>query len=151
VLALKALRGGMVLAIMAGAAHGPVAAEMYRYRDADGRVVFSDTAPPPGASAESTLMVPATSATPVAPPSPMAPPAPEPSAAAPDPDAVTAERAKNCEKARDALARLEKSPRLRVKNAEGYYYYMDEDERARRIRAAESSEAAWCSPASGSP
>ena len=150
-LALKVLRGGLVLAIMAGAACGSVAAEVYRYRDADGRVVFSDTAPPPGVSAESTLMMPATPAPPVAPPSPMAPPAPEPSAAAADAHAVTAERAKNCEKARDALARLEKSPRLRVRNAEGYYYYMDEEERARRIRAAEASEAAWCSPPSSSP
>ena len=116
------------------------AATIYRYTDSSGEVVFSST-PPPGAAAD--RLVVESAAAPKAAPSP-APAIPsqvkQPAPEGPSPET----RAKNCERARHALAELEKSPRLRVRNKEGYEYYMDGEERARRIATAEKSVAAWC-------
>jgi len=116
------------------------AATVYRYTDASGEVVFSST-PPPGANADR-LTIESTAPRQAAPlPAPAVPsqvkqPAPE------GPSAETL--ARNCERAHQALAALEKSPRLRVRNKEGYVYYMDGEERSRRIATAEKSVAAWC-------
>lgn len=141
-LALTPRVGWLLCGLIAGSAG---ATTVYRYTDASGETVFSATLPP-GATAE-TLIIdspparePAQSAIaePVKPKPPKVPAAQGPSAAT---------RAANCERARRALSGLEKNPRLRVRKQDGDEYYMDGEERARRIATAEKSVAAWCEPA----
>lgn len=116
------------------------AATVYRYMDSSGEVVFS-SAPPPGAKAD-TLTINSTQAPTASPVPAPREPVPAKPATPKEPSAET--RVRNCARARHALEGLEQSPRLRVRNKEGYEYYMDGEERARRIATAERSVAAWC-------
>lgn len=143
------------LAFSAGAA-----AQLYKWKDQDGRTRYGDT-PPPGVDA--TRMRGASGGTP--------PPAPEPKKAdgksdkpispeaafrkrqqereAAD-DKAAKERAQaeqkraNCDQAQGQLRMLESGVRVATVNAAGERVVMEDDQRVREIQRAQKSVAEWC-------
>jgi hypothetical protein len=125
------------------------AAEVYRWTDENGRVVFSETVPP-GVEAEkiSTRVAPRTADNPSPPPAQRQQESvvrEEPAnAEARKPPEDPALRAANCQKARGVLNELETRPRVKALDASGEPYFITDEERAERTAAAKKSIEAWC-------
>ncbi len=62
-------------------------------------------------------------------------------------DEIAQIKADNCQQSRDVLSRLTLKNRIRVKDANGEYAMMPEDERQRRISEAQKNIALYCVPA----
>jgi len=126
-----------------------MAAEVYRWTDEDGRVVFSEKVPP-GVQAEkiSTRSAPRrpVESKPEARPAGQQP-VPEAGPAVggverlPDDPAL---RAANCRQAKAVLTQLETRPRLKALDAAGEPYFITDEERAERTAAARKSVEDWC-------
>ncbi len=127
------------------------AAQVYQYRDANGRMVFSDT-PPPGVNAVRKNID-------------VAPPASEASGGLQDKlqafqkrrdEAAEAEAkaardkaekdkaAENCTKARNKLAALQSGQRIVRYTASGEREFLDDPGREREIAQTQKSVADWC-------
>lgn len=125
------------------------AAEVYRWTDEDGRVVFSENVPP-GVEAEkiSTRTGPRklVESKPAASPAGQNP-IPEENTGvegvkkAPEDPAL---RAANCRQARAVMTQLETRPRLKVLDSTGEPYFITDEERAERTAEARKSIEAWC-------
>ena len=138
-----------------------VSAQQYKWTDRDGKVQYGD-APPPGVKATRLKPLPGTA--------PAAPAADaKKDAASKDkplsPEAAfrkrqqereetekkaTEERAKadqkrqNCEQAQTQLRQLESGARISSVNAAGERVYLEDDQRARNVQAAQKSVSDWC-------
>lgn len=156
---LRTLLLGILLAASAAAS-----AQLYRWVDKDGRVHYTATPPPPGATKSRTIETRS------------APPAAGGESAAKD-DArkgpltpaeqeqafrkrqleaqKAAEKAAlegqqeetrlaNCRRAREALATLESGQRVARTDPQGERYYLDDAARAREVDAARQSVQNWC-------
>ncbi len=125
------------------------AAEVYRWTDENGRVVFSETVPP-GVQAERISTRPAPHTAQDSSPDP----AQRPQELAPREETTRAEvrkprkdpalRAENCMKARNVLGELETRPRVKALDVKGEPYFITDKERAERTAAAKKSIEAWC-------
>jgi len=144
-------------------------AQLYRWVDSDGRVHYTNTAPPAGAKSR-TLAAPAN-----APVSPATPGESAPDAAAKDAskgpltpaeqeqafrkrqletqkaaEKAEAERkesaakADNCERAREYLRTLESGQRVSRTNAQGEREFLDDAVRARETESARQAVTDWC-------
>lgn len=150
---------GVMLAFAAAAS-----AQLYRWVDRDGRVHYTATPPPPGATKSRTLEAPA------------APPAEDGDPAAKDharkgpltpaeqeqafrkrqleaqkaAEKAALERqqeetrAANCQRAREALATFESGQRISRTSPQGERYYLDDAARAREADAARQAVQDWC-------
>lgn len=159
---LRALLLGVLLAVSATAA-----AQLYRWVDKDGRVHYTATPPPAGATKSRTLE------TPAAPPAPPAASGEGAAAGAASKGPLTpaeqeaafrkrqqeaqkaAEKAAlerqqeetrvaNCQRAREALATFESGQRISRTNAQGERYYLDDAARAQETEAARKTVQDWC-------
>lgn len=117
-----------------------MAAQIYKWVDAQGVTHFG-AQPPEGtnASAVNTSTAPPKSNFPLPPPKPVVPPSADDKQKAVD-DKVKqevaqqdAQRAQNCSQARENLAQLRNNPRVRVKEENGEYRRITEEERQARI------------------
>ena len=137
-----------VMGVLAGILPA-MAAEVYRWTDEDGRVVFSESVPP-GVEAEKI-------STRTAPRKPMeSKPAVRPAGQQPIPEEGPAAggverlpddsalRAANCRQAKAVLTQLETRPRLKALDAAGEPYFITDEERAERTAAARKSVEDWC-------
>jgi hypothetical protein len=141
----------LVLAVFASAAFG----QAYKWRDASGRIQYSDTPPPPGAKDVQQLRK-------VAPPPTSSTPAAK-SIADQDAEfrkrlvenreaeakqAKAAEeaemRARNCTQAKGQLAALESGGRMVQLNAQGERTTLDDAERERAKQEAQKAIEGWC-------
>lgn len=159
---LRPLLLGVLLAVSATAA-----AQLYRWVDKDGRVHYTATPPPAGATKSRTIETPAT---PPAPPAASGEPAAKDDARKGPLTPVEQEaafrkrqleaqkaaekaalerqqeetRLANCERAREALATFESGQRISRTNAQGERYYLDDAARARETEAARRTVQDWC-------
>jgi len=149
-------------AAMVTAPHA-AAAPAFKWRDASGRIVYSDLPPPPGARV-TLLAAPAGSATGVSSTTPAAPQEPRPAswverekasrqkamerAEAEREQAELArqaeERTRLCEEARAGLRTLESGVRLTMIDERGERVVVDDAERARRTEAMQRAVADHC-------
>lgn len=127
------------------------AAEVYQYRDAQGRMVYSDS-PPPGTNATKKDMN-------------VSPPAGDAAKSLQDKvqdfqkrrdEAAEAEArqakekaesdraAENCSKARNKLAALQSGQRIVRYNAQGEREFLDDPEREKEIAQTQQSVSEWC-------
>jgi len=137
-------------------------AQMYKWRDASGRIQYSDTPPPAGAKEVQEMRKPQA-------PPPSAAPAAKSVA---DQDAAfrkrTAEREesrvkqakaeedeairlRNCEQARGQAAALQTGGRMARFNDKGERIAIDDNERERSIAEAQRAIEEWCNPKPGAP
>jgi Domain of unknown function (DUF4124) len=128
----------------------PASAEIYQWKDENGKTVFSERAPQ---GAKSTVVKPKTS-----PPStaaieklkaqtaPPKQPAEDPAKNAADKAAepTPEEKKANCAKSRATLTKLHDNPRLRYKQENGELAYLPEEDRQQRIKETEANIAKWC-------
>jgi Domain of unknown function (DUF4124) len=123
-------------------------AEIYQWKDADGKTVFSERPPRDvkatvvkpkvsPASAEAIEKLKAQTA-------PKKEAGKEKKAAANKPEPTAEEKKANCEKSRQALTKLESSTRLRYKNDEGELAFLPEEQRQANIKTAQKNIAEWC-------
>jgi hypothetical protein len=146
---VRAVHLGIIASLAAATLPG---AEVYRQVDADGNVTYSDR--PMGADAETIIIE---TPPPSTPPVIAAPPSPGPGAAGSEPDAApqrepreptpeerAAERAANCDVARERLDRYMMARRLYRSTPDGEREYLSDAEidAARAEAAADVEE--WC-------
>ena len=156
---LRALLLGILLAASTAAS-----AQLYRWVDKDGRVHYTATPPPAGATQSRTLATPATppaadgdaAAKDAAPKGPLTPAEQEAAfrkrqlEAQKAAEKATLEqkeeeaRAANCRRAREALATLESGQRVARTNPQGERYYLEDAAREKEIEAARRSAQDWC-------
>ncbi|HEY5623502.1 MAG TPA: DUF4124 domain-containing protein [Gammaproteobacteria bacterium] len=137
---MRELRVLILIALTAGAS----AAEIYRYVDADGNVVYSDK--PLGSNVE-TLII--DTSTPTPPPAAAQPQPATAQAAEPEQDPgptaeeIETQRAENCQIARDRLERYNAARRIYRGTIEEREYLTDEELVAIRAQAAADVDE-WC-------
>lgn len=149
-----------VLVVIAALAFSAgVAAQMYKWKDKDGKVRYGDT-PPPGAET-TRIRGPAGAPPPAAPEAnkeaqnekPLTPEQAfrkrqEERQAADDKAAKERaqadEKQTNCAQAQTQLRLLESGQRIASVNAAGERVFMDEDQRAREMARAQKAAADWC-------
>lgn len=143
--------GMVILALMAGTAWG---ADVYTWRDASGKVHYSDS-PPPGVEAQRMRGGVAVETA--------EPPAKRPSLAeqerafrqrraeaekskekAEKDKAESDEAKRNCDDARSQLGALESGQRMTRANAQGEQIHLDDQARAQEIERAQKSVKSWC-------
>jgi hypothetical protein len=145
----------------------PVAAQTYKWTDADGKVHYSDQPPPANAKEQGTIKPPKPS-----PPTPAAASAPtekgapaaktptyaeqeaafkkrqveaaEREAAEKKKAAEAAEKKKNCELARAQLKNLQLGGKISRVNAQGEREYLNDAQMAQEIERAKQSVDTWC-------
>jgi hypothetical protein len=144
------------------------AAAQWKWRDAQGKIQYSDL-PPPGSVKDKDILarpanaplrvvvIPAPGTEPV--PVPAKPPAPPPSPAASAPSKAELEQAakqkaetqrlaemrrENCSRAQDALKMLESGVRIRSQAANGESYVMSDEQRAEEINRTRAIAANEC-------
>jgi hypothetical protein len=141
--------------LLAAAAHG---AEVYRSKNADGTVTYSDR--PTGSNSEAVTTIttphanntqaPARTARPSGPApasgraAPEAPNPPQPLPAGPTSDELRAERQKNCDIAKERQQRYEVSRRLYRTNEKGEREYLDDNAVAEARAKAAQDVQDWC-------
>lgn len=135
--------------------------QTYKWRDANGRIQYTDTPPPAGAKDVQTMQK-------TRPSGPSAPAAAAPSVAdqeaqfrkrlaeqeeskakAAKADEEERVRARNCEQARGQLAALQSGGRMVRFNDAGERIAIDDAERERSTAEAQKAIENWCSPRSG--
>jgi hypothetical protein len=132
----------------------PVQAQVYKWKDAQGRTVISDT-PPPGAARE-------TQAVPAAKPDPAATDSQkswaekdmelkkrlqeqkDAAAKAEKEKAEAAQRAENCKRAKQQQALLESGERIAHRNLNGEREYITDQQRQDEIERARQAVQEWC-------
>jgi hypothetical protein len=153
----------VLLAVSAAAS-----AQLYRWVDKDGRVHYTATPPPAGATKSRTLETPATPPAPpaangegaaaanAAPKGPLTPAEQEAAFRKRQQEAQKAAekaalerqqeetRVANCQRAREALATFESGQRISRTNPQGERYYLDDAARARETEAARKAVQDWC-------
>jgi uncharacterized protein DUF4124 len=155
------------LIIGIGLAAAPVSAETYKWKDADGKVHYSDQ-PPPANAKEETTVKPRKQSAPVQ----SAPAAPTEKGAAPAKPktyaeqeaafkkrqveeaereaaekkkaAEAAEKKQNCDQARAQLKTLQAGGRVTRTNAQGEREYMNDAQIGQEIERAKKSADSWC-------
>jgi hypothetical protein len=144
------------LAFSAGAA-----AQMYKWKDENGRTQYGDT-PPPGVDA-TPMRAPAAGTPPPASPAAKKGDAKNEKALSPEAafrkrqqerDAADEKEAKDraqaeekrvhCEQAQGQVRMLESGQRVATMNADGERMVMDDDQRARQLQIAQKAVAGWC-------
>jgi Domain of unknown function (DUF4124) len=148
VLSVKPLIWSILLVLPAGA----MAAEIYRSVDANGRVVYSDL--PDGSAEQVTVSVQTPAAAREQPASAARSDAAESSSAAAPPGAqiprpstpeeIAADRAQNCEYARQMQSTYSTAHRLFRNGPDGERVYLSDAELAAARTKAESDVATWC-------
>ena len=125
--------------------------ELYRWQDDRGNQVNSDRPPPAGIpyeviSTDSGLVRRVNVADPLSKPEQEAPP--EESAAADNAETPASQPVKKnpkyCEQAKQNLQTLETAPRVRMRDEDGEYRYLTDDERAGQIRRARDTINVHC-------
>ena len=157
----------LLLALVGGAwlACAPVGAQTYKWKDADGKIHYSDQPPPANAREEQTVKPRKPSAgTPVATDkgAPAAAPkaktyveqeaefkkrqveAAEREAAEKKKVSEAAEKKQNCDQARTQLKGLQAGGRLTKTNAQGEREYMNDSEIAQQIEKSKKAADDWC-------
>jgi Domain of unknown function (DUF4124) len=155
----------LVLAIGIGLAAAPVGAETYKWKDADGKVHYSDQPPPANAKEETTVKSRKQSA-----PVQSAPAAPtdkgaakpktyveqeaafkkrqveeaEREAAEKKKAAEAAEKKQNCDQARAQLQTLQAGGRVTRTNTQGEREYLNDAQIGQEIDRAKKSADSWC-------
>lgn len=133
--------------------------QTYKWRDANGRIQYTDTPPPPGAKDVQALQK-------TRPPAPSAAAASAPQSTA-DQEAAFRKRLAEREEAKDKAAKAEEEERMRTRNCEqsrgqlaalqsggrmvrfndaGERIAIDDDERTRSIAEAQKAVDTWCNP-----
>jgi hypothetical protein len=157
----------LLLLCLGGAwlAAAPAAAETYKWKDADGKIHYSDQPPPPSAKGEVTVT-----------PGKKSEPAKNPGSAQKEPPAAkaktykeqeaefkkrqveaaereaadkkkaaeAAEKKQNCEAAQAQLRGLQAGGRMTQTNAQGERDYMSDDQIAKEIERAKKAADSWC-------
>lgn len=152
---MRTARCVLLLALLAAAAHG---AEVYRSKNADGTVTYSDRPIGSDSEAVTTISTPhannaqtqARTARPSGPApasgraAPEAPNPPRPLPAGPTSDELRAERQKNCDIAKERQQRYEVSRRLYRTNEKGEREYLDDNAVAEARAKAAQDVQDWC-------
>lgn len=152
----------LLLALVAGALLGsaPALSQTYKWKDADGKIHYSDQPPPP--NVQDMTAAPRKQSTPAAPTAKGAPPAKaktyveqeadfrkrqveqaERDAAAKKLADEAAEKKRNCEQVRGQLKSLQIG-RVTQTNANGERVYMSDAQIAQEVDRLKKSEASWC-------
>ena len=157
----------LALAIGIGLALAPVGAETYKWKDADGKIHYSDQPPPANAKEETTVKsrkpsapVQSAPATPTdkgaAPAKPKTPAEQEAAfkkrqveeaereAAEKKKVAEAAEKQQNCDQARAQLQTLQAGGRVTRTNAQGEREYLNDAQIGQEIARAKKSADSWC-------
>lgn len=142
---MKATKWFLTFLVFAGVA---VAGPVYKWKDAEGRVYYSDTPPPPGSKV---TLLPLQSGEQSAPPAspPRTPPAAERSAVPSEASAVAAQSGaqkdpKLCQQARARKAFLESSQMLKSVNEKGEVEFLSPQKREAEIAEAEKAIERHC-------
>lgn len=142
--------GALTLALTGLLWLAPCHAEIYQWKDANGKTVFSERPP---LDIDATVVKPKTS-----PPSAAAIEKLKAQTAAPalkgtgtekpktaqKPEPTPEEKKANCEKSKQALVRLESSIRLRYKQENGGLAFLPEDRRQQQIKDSQKNISTWC-------
>ncbi|MHB8472298.1 MAG: DUF4124 domain-containing protein [Gammaproteobacteria bacterium] len=146
-------RPRLLLALASLSLVQPAFATAYKWVDKDGETHYSQS--PPTAVKTEVIKAPAGPAsTPATPKAATAPSAKSPaseSAAKPTPDAKakaedSAVRAENCASARKNLEVLKNAPRVTIKDQNGLYHRLNDDERKARSTEAQKRIDEFCAP-----
>lgn len=161
----------VILSLAGIAALSPVSAQVYQWKDANGRTVVSDTPPPGNARGAKSVSGGTAAPLPQTPAAATAPASPAPGAAPAAPmttaekdlefkkrqqeakekaqqaakeEAAAAERKANCERAKSAQATLESGVRVATMNAKGERSLMDDTQRQQELDRARKAVAESC-------
>ncbi|MHB8745110.1 MAG: DUF4124 domain-containing protein [Gammaproteobacteria bacterium] len=143
-------RPRLLLALASLSLVQPAFATAYKWVDKDGETHYSQS--PPTAVKTEVIKAPAgPAATPKAATAPSAKSPASESAAKPTPDAKakaedSAVRAENCASARKNLEVLKNAPRVTIKNPDGLYHRLNDDERKARSTEAQKRIDEFCAP-----
>ena len=161
------LISGLLLAMIMGTGlvAPPVAAETYKWTDAEGKVHYSDQPPPANAKEQGTVksIKPSTPAAASAPTEKGAPAAKTPTYVEQEADfkkrqveaaereaaekkkaAEVAEKRRNCEQARASLKNLQLGGRIASANAQGERDYLSDAQLAQEMERTKKSVDDWC-------
>lgn len=143
-----------ILALLLAVLAAPAAAQLYKWKDSQGNVIYSDRPPPDASQKSTTLKAP--------PAAPAAPPTQQKSVKEQELDfrqrqteraeaAAKAQkeadlRAQNCTSARSNLSTYTDGGRIVRFNAQGEREYVTDDDRAREIQRWQEEIKRWCTP-----
>lgn len=146
-----------ILAVLLAALAAPAAAQLYKWTDSQGNVVYSDRPPPNAGQKSTTVKAPSSAAA-----APASAPAQQKSMKEQELEfrqrqAEQAEaaakarkeadlRAQNCTTARSNLSTYTDGGRIVRFNAQGEREYVTDDDRAREIQRWQDEIRRWCSP-----
>lgn len=155
----------VILACIAGFATVPALGQTYKWKDADGKIHYSDQPPPPGAKEEATVKRKPGAQAPAPAGDAKAAPAAnkaktyqeqeaefrkrqveaaEKDAAERKKAAEEAEKKQNCAKAQAQVATLQAGGRVTRVNANGEKEYLSDAQIAQDLESARKSVASWC-------